>query len=293
MAKIQATQARRNMKQPAKWKETVDPFSIEFSNFTLQQVLGYPHARNDVFYCKGLWQGQETLCFVKYASTMDSNVLREVKALSTLPFDFLPQVLDCDKQGTFVVTREVVGERLSYVLKEDKGQKSINYMFEYGKTLATIHSAKVDFEKVEHRKFFDVPSFEHLKQFGLDFAHTYLQNCKPHTTNACFCHGDFHYANVLWNDGKISAVLDWELCGIGNREFDVAWAIIHRPGQEFLNTQQEVDEFLRGYKSVCPVNEQYVTYYMALVYSHFVKVGKNNANYQQYVCNWMAQHAKI
>ena len=41
------------MKQPKKWKETVDPFSIEFNNFKLIKVLGYPHARNDVFHCIG------------------------------------------------------------------------------------------------------------------------------------------------------------------------------------------------------------------------------------------------
>ena len=35
------------MKQPEKWKETVDPFMIHFNNFELKEVLGYPHARND------------------------------------------------------------------------------------------------------------------------------------------------------------------------------------------------------------------------------------------------------
>lgn len=41
------------MKQPEKWKDTIDPFKINFHNFKLIKVLGYPHARNDVFYCTG------------------------------------------------------------------------------------------------------------------------------------------------------------------------------------------------------------------------------------------------
>ena len=43
---------------------------------------------------------------------------------------------------------------------------------------------------------------------------------------------------ILWNNKKISAVLDWELSGIGNKEFDIAWAIINRPSQKFLKTDK-------------------------------------------------------
>jgi len=40
------------MAQPKKWRETIDPFSIKFKKFKLEKVLGYPHARNDVFLCE-------------------------------------------------------------------------------------------------------------------------------------------------------------------------------------------------------------------------------------------------
>ena len=53
------------MKQPEKWKETINPFEIPFQNFKLEQVLGYPHARNDVFYCKGLCFGEQIFFFFK------------------------------------------------------------------------------------------------------------------------------------------------------------------------------------------------------------------------------------
>ena len=55
------------MKQPEKWKDTVDPFSIPFKAFNLVNILGYPHARNDVFYCKGIYNKQTINCFIKYS----------------------------------------------------------------------------------------------------------------------------------------------------------------------------------------------------------------------------------
>ena len=192
------------MKQPEKWKDTIDPFSIKFNNFELLEVLGYPHARNDVFYCKGIFRDEEVFCFVKYESKPDSNVLKEIKIINRLNFEFLPEIIDFDKNGKFVVTKEVDGERLSYILQTTL-DKSIDYMYEYGKTLARIHSTKIDCENVAHRKFFDIPKLEYLQESGIDFVYNYLQEHKPKNINKSFCHGDFHYANVLWKNKKITA----------------------------------------------------------------------------------------
>ena len=274
------------MKQPEKWKDTVDPFEIDFNNFKIVEVLGYPHAQNDVFYVKGIFEGEEVFAFVKYASKLSSDIKREVSVLKLLNFDFLPQVLDYDQNGKFIVTREVGGERLSYILA-NSDENSLDYMFEYGKTLALIHGSGHQSEDVIHRKFFDIPSIDYLKEYGIDFIYEYLVKNKPQSVNKCFCHGDFHYANVLWEDKKLVAVLDWELSGWGNREFDVAWAIINRPSQKFLKTKEEIDEFLRGYLSVGVCDKSYVEYYMIQIYSHFISVDKKNSEYKEFVKNWL------
>ena len=276
------------MKQPQKWKETIDPFLIKFNNFKLLEVLGYPHARNDVFYCKGIYKNEEVYCFVKYASQKDSDILKEIEIIKRLNFDFLPTIIDCGKDGEFIVTKEIDGERLSYILQTTV-EKSIDYMFEYGRTLAQIHLIKQDFPKVKYRKFFDIPSFEYLKDNDIDFIYNYLHENEPKKFNSCFCHGDFHYANVLWKDKKIVGVLDWELCGIGNKEFDIAWAIINRPGQKFLKSNEEVDKFLEGYLYLNKCNVEYVKYYMVLIYSHFISVNKENKEYQEFVKNLLKQ----
>lgn len=279
------------MKQPEKWKDTINPFSIKFKNFKLLEVLGYPHARNDVFYCKGIYGNEEIYCFIKYASQKDSNILKEIKTIKDLNFEFIPKIIDYDKNGKFIITKEIDGEQLSYILQTSK-DKTNNYMFEYGRTLAQIHLTQIDCENVIHRKFFDIPTINYLKEYKIDFIYNYLTENKPKDINKCFCHGDFHYANVLWKDKKIVGVLDWELCGIGNKEFDIAWAIINRPSQKFFKTEKEVKEFLRGYKSLNKCNIKYVTYYMSLIYSHFISVGKNNSNYQKFVEKWLKRKIK-
>lgn len=279
------------MKQPQKWKETIDPFSIPFNNFKLLEILGYPHARNDVFYAKGIYKNQEILCFIKSASKSDSNLLNEYQTISSLNFDFLPKIIDFDKSGKFLVTKEMQGERLSYILA-NTADKSIDYMFEYGKTLAQIHSTKIKCNRVNHRKFFDLPTFDYLEKYNLGFLFDFLKQNKPNKTNECFCHGDFHYANILWQDKKISAVLDWELSGIGNKEFDIAWAIINRPSQNFLKTNKEVKEFLKGYKSINACNSSFVKYYMVLIYSHFISISPKDFKYQKFVKNWISRQVK-
>lgn len=70
---------------------------------------------------------------------------------------------------------------------------------------------------------------------------------------------------------------------MGNKEFDIAWAIINRPSQMFLKTEQEVTRFLEGYLSENNCNVEYVNYYMVLVYSHFISVDKKNTEYQAFV----------
>ena len=174
------------MRQPDKWKDTIDPFSIKFNNFKLLEVLGYPHARNDVFYCKGIYENKETFCFIKYASQKDSNVLREITTIKTLNFEFIPKIIDYDQSGKFIVTKEVEGERLSYILQTDPNEKSIDYMFEYGKTLAQIHSTPMVCENVTHRKFFDIPSLEYLNEYKIDFIYNHLTKNKPEKINIVF-----------------------------------------------------------------------------------------------------------
>ncbi len=38
----------------------------------------------------------------------------------------------------------------------------------------------------------------------------------------CFAHGDYHSINIIWNEGGIAAVIDWEFCGLKPELYDAA-----------------------------------------------------------------------
>lgn len=272
------------MKHPEKWRDTIDPFALSYNHFALTEVLGYPHAGNDVFQVRGIYQQREVEAFIKVARQRGADIRREIDTISALGWDVLPTIIDHDEEKThFVVTLAKEGERLSTILGANENLASMDYLYEYGQTLAKLHKTQGQFPDVKDRSYFHIRPLEQLEERGLQFIHPYLVEHQPREINRCFCHGDFHYANILWKDKHISAILDFELSGMGNKEFDIAWALILRPGQRFLKTEEEIELFLEGYRSEGTFNMEYVKYYMALIYVRFYDVGEGCDGYQDYV----------
>lgn len=271
------------MKHPDKWRDTVDPFALPFRQFTLTEVLGYPHAGNDVFQVRGIYQQKEVDAFIKVARQRGADIRREIETISALGWEILPEILDHDEnKSRFVVTLAKEGDRLSTILGANENLESMDYLYEYGQTLAKLHKTEGDFPDVKDRNYFHIPSLERVEKQGLQFAYDYLLANQPQEINKCFCHGDFHYANILWKDKHISAILDFELSGIGNKEFDIAWALVHRPGQRFLKTVEEIKLFLEGYRSAGTVNVEYLKFYMVQIYCRFYDFGENLDEDQEY-----------
>ena len=255
---------------PNKWRETIDPFTLNFKNFILKEILGYPHAGNDVFYVKGIYNNEETYAFIKVNRQKGADVKNEIEVLNKIHLDNTPIIIDYDKEMTFRVSIALTGETLTQILTDNTNLESLEYLEKYGKKLGEIHLITGDFNNVKDRRFFHIPSKEYFEENGLDLSiYEYLNSNKPEVINYCFCHGDFHYANILWENKHISGILDFELAGIGNKEFDIAWAIILRQGQKFLRDSIEIETFLKGYKSINSCNYNYVKYYMILIYVWF------------------------
>lgn len=274
------------MNFPKKWRETIDPYKLKFKNFELLEVLGYPHAGNDVFYAKGIYKGNEVFVFIKVNRQNGADVKNEVETLNKINLDNTPIVIDFDDEMTYRVSIALPGERLSVISKQISNHELLNYLKTYGETLAKIHLINGEFNYVKDRKFFHIPSKEYFEKQNINMeVYHYLVSSKPKEITYCFVHGDFHYANVLWQDKKISGLLDFELSGYGNKEFDIAWAITVRPSQEFLKEQQEIDSFISGYKTIGECNLEYLKYYMVLIYSWFYELG--GPKYKDFVANKM------
>ncbi|MBE5768195.1 MAG: aminoglycoside phosphotransferase family protein [Clostridiales bacterium] len=282
----------QTFRHPEKWRETIDPFALHFHTFSLTEVLGYPHAGNDVFQVKGVLGGAETAAYIKVARRKDAAIENEVALLRQLKSPVIPRLLDCDfGKHPYSVTSEMPGMRLSHILGGNENMDSLSYMEEYGAALAKIHAIKPDAQPVMDRKFFHVPSDEVLDRLNLGFLKKYFAN-SPTETFTVFCHGDFHYANLLWENHHISAILDFELAGYGNRDYDIAWAIIRRPGQRFMKTKEEHDLFLKGYASQGPFNEANIRYYMAQIYVYFMDANEEDTEYCEFVCSWLTENCR-
>ena len=278
------------MKQPDKWRETVDPFTLELKNFKILEVLGYPYAGNDVFYVKGIYNNEEVYAFIKVARQKGADIDNEVDVISKLKMKECPVVLEHIEEKC-VVTKEVVGERLSSIVGDNEEMQSLGYIDRWGEKLAYIHSINGDFIDVKDRRFFHVPDIEYFKDNNIEFVYDYLINNKCESDSKCFTHGDFHHANILWDNNEIVGILDFELSGIGVKEFDIAWAIIRRPNQRFMKTEEEVNRFLEGYSRLGTYNIDCVRYYMCVIYSYFYIVGKDE-EYKEFVYNWLKNFTK-
>ncbi len=275
---------------PEKWRETCDPFALPYTNFRPVEILGYPHAGNDVFHARGMCEGREVTAYIKVARQSGAAIENEVEILKQLDFPHLPEVLDFGFTGTpFSVTRELPGQRLSVILAEDSSRQPQTYMEEYGAALAALHRLQPAAKPVADRRFFHRPEEELLKKVDVLFLRDFLLREAP-AGERCFCHGDFHYANILWERGHISGLLDFELAGYGCREFDIAWALIRRPGQKFMNTPEELRLFLQGYGSGS-YNEDAVAYYMAQIYVYFLQFSREDEEYCSYVRAWLKKLA--
>ncbi len=275
---------------PQRWRETCDPFALDYNNFQLHEVLGYPHAGNDVFHVRGMAGGRETTAYVKVARQKGAAIDNEVNILTQLNSPVYPKVIDYDHaHGLFSVTADMPGLRLSTIVGENEGMASLSYMEEYGEALGRLHKLNLSAKPQADRKFYHCPTEELLKKQGLSFLAGFFER-KPMHGETVFCHGDFHYANLLWKNHHISAIIDFELAGYGNRDFDIAWALFLRPGQKFLKTNEELELFLKGYQKHGDCNAEAVKYYMAQCYVHFLCLCGDETGYCEYVREWLARH---
>lgn len=277
------------MPYPEKWRETCDPFALAYHEFKPIEILGYPHAGNDVFRMRGQCEGRGVTAYVKTARRKDANIENEVRILLQLNAPYFPKVIDYDCESfRFSVTEEMPGERLSAIVGENQNGEALSYMEVYGEALARLHALTVKAERQVDRRFRHRPTRETLEALELTFLDDFFAN-PPKNGEIVFCHGDFHYANVLWTEHRISAILDFELAGYGDRDFDIAWALFLRPGQRFLRTGEEIERFLDGYRGAggsCDANA--VRYYMAQCYVHFLG-SIEEEDYRAYARNWLAQ----
>ncbi len=174
---------------PQKWRETCDPFVLDYHDFELNEVLGYPHAGNDVFHVRGLLNGIETTAYIKVARQKGAAIDNEANILAQLDAPIYPKVIDYDHEhGLFSVTTDMPGLRLSTIAGDNKDMISLSYMEEYKEALGRLHKLKLSVRPQVDRKFYHCPTEELLKKLNLSFLADFFAG-KPAHGETVFCHG--------------------------------------------------------------------------------------------------------
>ena len=95
-----------------------------------------------------------------------------------------------------------------------------------------------------------------------------LEHARPAPAPLTFVHGDFQPSNYMYEDGKISGLIDWELCHIGDPREDLG-ALIHVSalmGWDLVGAVKREGDFLGYYSSLTgiPVTRHDVEYFRML-----------------------------
>ena len=98
------------------------------------------------------------------------------------------------------------------------------------------------------------------------FARRVLTECAPTIVErSVLCHGDVGPGNFVHHQGKVSAVLDWELSHIGDPMDDLGWWVFR--GHEFSGDCGDLEAQLRRWSKATglPVDKRRIEYYKAFV----------------------------
>ena len=271
------------MKVIPKWRDLIiDPLDIEFKNIKIKEIISYPHAGNDVLECIGIYKNKETNFIVKLERSKMANFTNEARILKELKNKLpVPSIYEFGEYNgyKYIVLNKEEGKKLSELHNE--GANVNRYLYNLGLELAKIHNLNnITTDIAMQRPINDIPKesdkikFDKYEKEVID----YLEKSKPNIKHDTFIHGDFHYANVLWENEKLSAILDFEYSGMGFKEQDIAWSLILRPGQKFLNTIEEIEDFLKGYKKLGNYDDKKLNWCLINGYLHFYLMNKQGTN---------------
>ena len=107
--------------------------------------------------------------------------------------------------------------------------------------------------------FYDRIKFRELD--GLDVASKWLREHKPIDYIPGIMHGDYQFANVMYQDGapaRLAALVDWEMGTVGDPKLDLGWMVQSWPEDTMAPESSEMSYVdMRGMPSRTQVLEHY------------------------------------
>jgi aminoglycoside phosphotransferase (APT) family kinase protein len=93
-----------------------------------------------------------------------------------------------------------------------------------------------------------------------------IENRPSECEHPCICHRDFHPVNLLAEDGRITAILDWSCCRIGDPVMDVASTLVIFNAAtkhiiQSFDPLNETQKYLEAYTRQRGLNARHLLYY--------------------------------
>ena len=157
---------------------------------------------------------------------------------------------------------ETLGQRIVKIPELGKFRPTLAY--QCGQALARIHAIDVPSAIKDSLSCVSPASLVHATwetyialntpQPMIDFTAQWLLHNLPPDVDARLVHGDFRNGNLMVSKSGLEAVLDWELCHMGDPTRDLGWLCVNswRFGVRELPVGGfgEIDEVIAGYESV-------------------------------------------
>lgn len=190
---------------------------------------------------------------------------------------------------TFILMDRIYGENLGDLWKGLSDSDKDNMLVNLGKLLAQIHSVRFSQfgEEYANRQFIGPRSYkeyfgsyldeivEKLRKSGVlsekkitklaNFYHSPLFDLK---IPASLTHGNFIYDNIIVEDEKINAIVDWEWARATHNEDELA-TVLYRVLKMDKNA---IQQFRSGYESVIKLDDGFETRLYAYVLLYYLKV---------------------
>jgi aminoglycoside phosphotransferase (APT) family kinase protein len=206
-----------------------------------------------------------------YAVCADESVLgaafylmSEVDGWSPMNTDGWPDPFDTDLDARFGLGIQLVDgpARLSKVDWKARGLEG------FGKP-DNFHDRQVD------RWLAHLKAFQFRELPGLEEASTWLRAHKPSHWEPGIIHGDYQFANAMFNHGapaKLAAMVDWEMSTVGDPLLDLAWIMNGwtNPGEDRTTGYVDqtgmpsADQMLDHYATVSGRSVDEIDYYVIL-----------------------------
>ena len=156
---------------------------------------------------------------------------------------------------------ETMGQRIVKLPELESARE--NLAFECGQALARIHAIEVPsrLQEVLHsvspselvRETWEAYIALETPQPMIDFTAQWLLSNLPPESGSALVHGDFRNGNLMVSEQGITAVLDWELCHLGDPMRDLGWLCVNswRFGRRDLPVGGfgAVDDLVAGYEA--------------------------------------------